>query len=312
MSQIRIGIDLGGTKIAAMALAQSNEILTEKRIPTPRECYADTLAAIAALVREIESDLPPESTSVGIGIPGSIHPATGLVQNANSTWLNDRPLKSDIESKLKRQVRIANDANCFAISEAVDGAGKNAQTVFGVILGTGCGGGYVVDKKLPDTPLAISGEWGHTPLPWPEKDEYPGPQCWCGRLGCMETWVSGPGVARDHRHHTGDDLTCEEIAERAKNSDHQAKQTLERHLNRLARGLATVVNILDPEIIVIGGGLSQLTHIYADLETQMTPHIFSDAPKVTIRPPLYGDASGARGAAWLWPETNEPNSPPSA
>jgi fructokinase len=222
------------------------------------------------------------------------------MQNANSTWLNGRPFDRDLAAALSTPVRLANDANCFALSEAIDGAGENARTVFGVILGTGCGGGIVVNGRLLDGPRGIGGEWGHNPLPWTTSDEYPGPQCWCGRKGCLETWVSGPGMAADHARVTGETHTAIEIAARASAGNGAAMATLSRHAARLARGLAHVVNIIDPDVLVLGGGLSQLSHLYEQLPPLMAPHIFADQASVVIKTPKWGDASGTRGAARLW------------
>jgi fructokinase len=296
----RIGIDLGGTKIEGICLSAKGDVRARHRLVTPREDYAGTVGAIVSLVERLESEAGVVGASVGIGIPGSLSPATGLVQNANSTWLNGRPFDRDLVAALGRPVRLANDANCFALSEAVDGAGAGAGSVFGVILGTGCGGGYVFDGCLVDGPRGIGGEWGHTPLPWAETDEHPGPLCWCGRRGCMETWVSGPGLAADHARATGQPLEAAEIARLAEAGDGAAAATLARHASRLARGLSVVVDLIDPEVIVLGGGLSHLAHLYEVLPALMTAHIFADRPSVILRPPRWGDAGGARGAAWLW------------
>lgn len=296
---IRIGIDLGGTKIAAVALLPGGGTSEEIRIPTPREDYAATLEAIRQLVLQLESAAGGRST-VGIGMPGSISPASGLVQNANSTWLNGRPFDRDLADHLGRRVRCANDANCFALSESTDGAAMGAGSVFGVILGTGCGGGIVIDGKLVDGPRGIAGEWGHNPLPWPEPEEYPGTRCWCGRMSCIETWVSGPALEADHARITGERLPATDIAARARAGDKAARDTLARHASRLARGLAHVVNILDPEVIVLGGGLSRLNHLYEVLPDLMAPYVLTDHANIDIRPPKWGDASGVRGAAWLW------------
>jgi fructokinase len=235
-------------------------------------------------------------------MPGSVAPASGGVQNANSTWLNGRPFARDLEARLGRPVRLANDANCFALSEAVDGAGADAPSVLGVILGTGCGGGLVLGGRLVDGPLGIAGEWGHNPLPWAEPAEQPGPRCWCGRNGCLETWVSGPGLEADHARVTGEHLPGVEIVARAARGDAGAEATLERHASRLARGLAHVINILDPHVVVLGGGLSALSHLYTVLPDLIGGHLFAAHPRVTIKPPRWGDASGVRGAAWLWGE----------
>jgi fructokinase len=301
---LRIGIDLGGTKIEGLLIGPEGAELARHRIPTPQHDYAATIAAIAGIVDTLVASVghPASSTptTVGIGMPGSISPSTGLVQNANSTWLNGRPFDADLSAALARPVRLANDANCFALSEAVDGAGADARCVVGIILGTGCGGGIVVDGKLRDGPRGIGGEWGHNPLPWAEPEETPGPRCWCGRHGCMETWVSGPALERDHRSTGGGAMTVQQIAGAALNGDGPARAALARHASRLARGLAGLVNVIDPDVIVIGGGLSQLAHLYDVLPGLMAPHIFADATAVAVRPPRWGDAGGARGAAWLW------------
>ncbi|MFM9847472.1 MAG: ROK family protein [Hyphomicrobiaceae bacterium] len=296
---IHIGIDLGGTKIEGVAMTADGTEVARHRMPAPRGDYATSVAAICALAERLDQDAGQRGT-VGIGMPGSLSPATGLVRNANSTWLNGQPLQRDLEARLGRAVSLANDANCFALSEAVDGAGAGARLVFGVILGTGCGGGLVHERRVLDGPLGIGGEWGHNPLPWATADEYPGPLCWCGRHGCMETWVSGPAIAADHARVTGASLAPEDIVVQAQGGDRAAQATLDRHASRLARGLAAIVNVIDPDVIVLGGGLSRLAHLYARLPELMAPHIFSDRPAVTIRPPRWGDAGGVRGAAWLW------------
>jgi fructokinase len=298
-----LGIDLGGTKIAGIALAPGVATAGEYRITAPRDDYAATLAAIAQMVARLETAAGARGT-VGVGMPGSMTPAgdvvQGVVQNANSTWLNGRPFARDLEAQLGQPVRLANDANCFALSEGIDGAGAGAPSVFGVILGTGCGGGLVFDGRLIDGPLGIGGEWGHNPLPWAAPDEYPGPACWCGRRGCLEAWVSGPALEADHARIAGEPLAGAEIVARAGRGDAAAKATLDRHASRLARGLAHVINIFDPHVIVLGGGLSNLAHLYAALPDLIAPHIFAAGPRVTIKPPRWGDASGVRGAAWLW------------
>jgi fructokinase len=296
---LRLGIDLGGTKIAGVALAPGGAVVAEHRGATPRHDYAATLEALAAAVAHLEKQAGGRGT-LGIGIPGSLAPESGRVQNANSTWLNGRPFVHDLEMRLGRPVRLANDANCFALSEATDGAGADARSVFGVILGTGCGGGLVLRGQLIDGPLGIGGEWGHNPLPWATPDEHPGAPCWCGRHGCLETWVSGPGLEADHTRVTGASLSGAEIVLRAGQGDERANATLDRHATRLARGLAHVINIFDPHVVVLGGGLSNLTHLYDVLPDQIGPHLFTTKPSVTIRPPRWGDASGVRGAAWLW------------
>lgn len=302
---VRIGIDLGGTKIAGVALDDQGITLASRMTATPRGSYDDTMAAIAEIVASIEEEIGAQA-SVGIGIPGSISPSSGKVQNANSTWLNGRPLDYDLSRRLDRPIRIANDANCFALSEALEGAGRGAQIVFGVILGTGCGGGLVVDGKLVNGPMGIGGEWGHNPLPWAEPDEAPGPQCWCGRRGCIETWVSGPALSNDHERLDGNRISAEAIAERASAGDRPAQESLDRHLSRLARALGGLVNIFDPEIIVLGGGLSQMSHLYERLPGEIAKHVFADEPIITLKPPHHGPASGVRGAAWLWGSPHEP------
>ena len=295
----RIGIDMGGTKIAGLALDTSGNELISRCIEAPRGSYEGTIEAIFQLVSDIERDIEGVA-NVGVGIPGSLSAKDGLVQNANSTWLNGRALDTDLSTRLERPVRIANDANCFALSEAIDGAGGGADTVFGVILGTGCGGGLVVNRALVDGPMGIGGEWGHNPLPWAEPGELPGPPCWCGRSGCIETWVSGPGMAADHERVTDEQLSAEAIAALATAGDGAARASLERHGDRLARALATLVNIIDPHVIVLGGGLSQMPHLYDELPKRIAPLVFASEPNVTIRRPRYGPASGVRGAAWLW------------
>jgi len=295
----RLGIDLGGTKIEGLLLSPDGAELARHRIPAPRGSYEATIEAVAGLVDRVE-EAAGRRGSIGIGIPGSPSPRTGMMRNANSTWLNGRPLGADLETRLGRPVRLANDANCFALSEAVDGAGAGARSVFGVILGTGCGGGFVHEGRLVDGAHGIGGEWGHNPLPWSKPDEHPGPQCWCGRHGCMEVWVSGPAVANDHARVTGETFPADEIARRAGHGDAAARRTLDRHASRLARGLAAIINVFDPEVIVLGGGLSQLGHLYAELPALVAPHVFSDHVEVRIRPPKWGDASGVRGAARLW------------
>ncbi len=296
---LRTGIDLGGTKIAGVVLGAGGRPLAEHRMASPRQDYGATIRAIGEIVRVVEERAGGRG-SVGIGIPGSVAPPSGLVQNANSTWLNGKPLQRDLEAHLGRPVRLANDANCFALSEAVDGAGAGATTVFGVILGTGCGGGLVRDGALIDGPRGIGGEWGHNPLPWASAEEHPGPKCWCGRAGCIETWVSGPGLEADHARATGERIAAEEIAARAVGGNAAARATLDRHAGRLARGLAHVINILDPDVIVLGGGLSKLAHLYEVLPDLAAPHVFAEPARVVIKPPAWGDAGGVRGAAWLW------------
>jgi fructokinase len=296
---LRLGIDLGGSKIAGVALAPGGAVVAEHRMAAPRHDYSATLSAIGEAVARLETAAGARGT-IGIGMPGSPAPGSGRVQNANSTWLNGQHFSHDLEVHLGRPVRLANDANCFALSEAVDGAAAGAPSAFGVILGTGCGGGLVVRGALIDGPLGIGGEWGHNPLPWAGADEHPGPECWCGRRGCMETWVSGPALEADHARVAGERLTSEAIAARAAGGDPAARATLDRHAGRLARGLAHVINIFDPHVVVLGGGLSNLSHLYAALPDRIGPYLFASHPSVAIRRPRWGDTSGVRGAAWLW------------
>jgi len=296
---VRIGIDLGGTKISAIALGPDDRQLIKKRIPAPRHDYHASLAALSGLVAAIETELAAHAR-VGICMPGSISPATGTVQNANSTWLNGRPLKRDLEVAMGRELRMANDADCFALSEAIDGAGREASSVFGVIIGTGCGGGIVIGKSLLHGPHSIAGEWGHVPLPWAATAEHPGPLCWCGRHGCMETWVSGTGLAADYERRYGHQLSAEQIAAAAGKGNGPAMAALADYSSRLARGLALITNILDPAMIVLGGGLSNIAGLYESLPGLMAPYIFADHTAVRVCPPKHGDDSGVRGAAWLW------------
>jgi len=298
----RIGIDLGGTKIAGILLDPQGRSIGEARVNTPRGDYEATLNAIAEMVAALMARAGVDEATVGIGIPGSISPKTGRVQNGNSTWLNGRPLSEDLARRLRQPLRLENDANCFALSEAADGAAAGARSVFGVILGTGCGGGFVADGRLLNGPRRIFAEWGHMPLPWPKKEEVPGPVCWCGRHGCMETWVSGPAIEGQYAEATGQRLTATLVATRAA-SDSVAGVVMEDHADRLARGLAAIVNILDPEVIVLGGGLSKMDHLYAELPGRMAPLIFSVDTSVDIRRPAHGPESGVRGAARLWDAT---------
>lgn len=295
---LRLGIDLGGTKIAAVVLDHDGGTCWQARVATPRYDYEATVARIAALVAEAERDTGAPCT-VGVGMPGAISPATGLVKNANSTWLNGRPLGTDLERALDREVRLANDANCLAVSEATDGAAAGARCVFGVIVGTGTGGGIVVDGRVLTGPHAIAGEWGHNPLPWPEADEWPGPACYCGRTGCLETFLSGPGLAADYVRRGGEACTSEAIAARAE-ADPVAAAALAAWTSRFARGLASVINILDPDVIVVGGGLSHVASLYAGVPALWRRWVFSDDVTTRLVPAAHGDASGVRGAAWLW------------
>lgn len=296
---IRIGVDLGGTKIETIVLANDGQVLDRRRIPTPRDDYDSTIAAVAELVGAVERDLG-RSGLVGVGIPGTLSRATGLVKNANSTWLNGRPLDRDLAAALGRPVRLQNDANCFAVSEAADGAAAGARVVFGVILGTGVGAGIVIDGQPLDGPNGIAGEWGHNPLPWPTDDERPGPPCYCGLSGCIETFLSGPGFAAGYRRETGQAVAAEAIVQRAADGDAVAVHHLERYVDRLSRGLAQVINILDPDVIVLGGGLSNLDILYEQVPSRWHSHVFSDRVDTRLTPPHHGDSSGVRGAAWLW------------
>ena len=296
---MRIGIDWGGTKIEAIALSDDGAVLARKRVATPQHNYEACIAAAAGLVREIEAALGQTGT-VGIGIPGAISPATGLVKNANSVWLNGRSLDMDMAQALGRAVRIENDANCLAVSEAVDGAGADAAVVWAVILGTGAGSGIAVNGRPLVGRHRIAGEWGHNPLPWPRDQERPGPDCYCGRQGCLETFVSGTGIAADHQRRTGQALKPEAIVSAMRAGDAEARQTYDLFVDRLARGLAHVVNILDPDVIVLGGGLSEVDELYAVLPTRIAPFVFSDAFDTPVRKSQHGSSSGVRGAAWLW------------
>ena len=304
---MRIGIDLGGTKIDGIALADDGRIQAHVRVPTPAGDYGRTVAALVDVVARLERDAG-ETGSVGIGIPGALSPATGLVKNSNSTALNGKPLDRDLEAALGRPVRLANDANCFTLSEAADGAGKGATTVFGVILGTGVGGGIVIDGKVLTGGNAIAGEWGHNPLPNPRPDELPGPHCYCGRTGCIESFLSGPGLAADYRRTGGnsDAATAEGIVERAAAGELKAAAALDRYEDRLARALASIVNVLDPGVSVLGGGLSNVERLYAAVPRLWTPYVFSDRIDTVLRRAVHGDSSGRRGAAWLWPLTPRP------
>jgi len=295
---MRIGIDLGGTKIEGIVLDGDGTVLARERRPTPFD-YLGTVKAICDLVEKLEGETGVRAT-VGIGIPGTVSPATGLVKNANSTWLNGRPFDRDLAAALGRPVRMANDANCFAISEATDGAAAAAGIVFGIILGTGCGGGIVVDGRVLVGQHGIAGEWGHNPLPWPRTTELPGRLCFCGRRGCLETWVSGPALLADYPERCGG-LSPADIFARSRDGDVAAQATIERYLDRLARGLASVVNVLDPDVIVVGGGLSNADVLYTEIPARLPIYVFSDVCVTPVRKSHHGDASGVRGAAWLWP-----------
>ena len=298
---IRFGIDLGGTKIEIVALASDGRELLRRRVATLHEDYGGILCAIAMLVRDAEAEIG-ESGTVGIGTPGSISRATGLLRGSNSISLNGKPIKADLEGLLGREVRVSNDANCFALSEACDGAGKDSETVFGAILGTGVGGGIVVRGNVLVGPNAIAGEWGHNPLPWPTDDERPGAQCFCGHTGCIETFLSGPGLERDYFSATGKRLTSIDIEAGAASGDAGCEQAMRRYEARLARALAHVINILDPDTIVLGGGMSNMQRLYAAVPVLWAAWVFSDRVDTALVRNVHGDSSGVRGAAWLWPD----------
>jgi fructokinase len=325
-SPLRLGIDLGGTKIEIIALDASGKELMRRRTPTPQTDYTATVATVADLVRQVEAELG-QTGSVGIGTPGALSRATGLMKNCNSTCLIDRPFKQDIEAALGREIRLTNDANCFALSEAVDGAGAGAEVVFGVILGTGVGGGVVVRGHVLDGPNSIAGEWGHNPLPyfqfaqapadrevtghhpatgepivhpWPSERECNGPACYCGKKGCIEAYLSGPAMTADHVRYGGEDLPAQEIAQLAAAGYGPCSKTLARYEERLARALAGVINILDPDVIVLGGGVSNIQRLYDNVPRLWPRYVFSDRVDTLIVPPKHGDSSGVRGAAWLW------------
>ena len=295
---LALGVDLGGTKIEIIGLDAAGNVRLRRRRPSPRGSYRGTLEAIQDLVLGAEAELGVRGT-VGFGTPGAISPATGLLKNSNSTWLNGHPLDHDLAAILERPIAIANDADCFALSEATDGAAAGAASVFGVIIGTGTGGGVVVRGRLLAGPNAIAGEWGHNPLPWPQPEELPGPACYCGLAGCIETWLSGPGLARDHQAATGTARDPPQIVAAAAAGDPAAEATLQRHEDRLARCLATVINLIDPEAIVLGGGLSKLERLYDAVPARWDGYVFSDTVRTRLVAPRHGDSSGVRGAAWL-------------
>lgn len=299
---MRLGIDLGGTKIEIIALDDSGTERLCRRVPTPKGSYEETLQAIAALVRDAEAELGQRGTeggTLGIGTPGAISRATGRLKNSNSVVLNGQPILQDLEALLQRPVKISNDANCFALSEATDGAAAGAAVVFGVILGTGVGAGIVVNGHILTGPNGIAGEWGHNPLPWPEAHELPGPQCYCGKRGCIETFLSGPGMMQLHQRETGDSLSAEEIVARAEQGDAACELSLQTWENRLARSLAHVINILDPDVIVLGGGMSNIERLYTCVPELWGYWVFSDRVDTKLVQHCFGDSSGVRGAAWL-------------
>lgn len=298
---MRLGVDLGGTKIEIIALDTDGSVRLRERMATPQGDYGATLEAVAGLVEAAEARLGCAGLPVGIGTPGTISRATGLLKNSNSVCLNGRPLLQDLESRLGRPLRIANDANCFALSEAADGAAAGARVVFGVIVGTGTGAGIVVDGRLLDGPNGIAGEWGHNPLPRPRGDELPGPHCYCGRRGCIETWLSGPGLAGDFQRHAGEALGAESVVARAEHGDPAGREVLEHYYDRMARALAHVINILDPDVIVLGGGMGRIPMLYREIPRRWGAYVFSDRVDTRLVAPKHGDSSGVRGAAWLWP-----------
>ena len=298
---MRIGIDLGGTKIELAALDESGRILLRRRKSTPQGDYAATVEAIATLIEGAEDELGRRG-SVGVGIPGAESAPDDAIKNANSTWLIGQPLRRDLQARLRRQIRLANDANCFALSEAIDGAGEDAAVVFGVILGTGVGGGIVAHRRVLTGVNRIAGEWGHNPLPLINEEGLPPGRCYCGRFGCIETWLSGPGLCADHQRHGGESLTAEEIGARAEAGDGACDATLGRYERRLAKSLAQVINIVDPDVIVLGGGLSNVLRLYRSVPKLWCAHVFSDTVHTRLLPNRHGDSSGVRGAAWLWNE----------
>jgi fructokinase len=297
---IRLGVDFGGTKIEVAALEDDGRVVARRRTRNPGH-YEAAVAAVRDLVTWAEAEAGAPGAPVGVALPGSISPVSRRVRNANSTWLNGRPFDADLGAALGRPVKTANDANCFALSEARDGAGAGERVVFGVIIGTGCGGGVVVDGTLIVGANGVAGEWGHTPLPWQTAAERDPPLCWCGRSGCLETWISGTGLARHYGADTGERLTSEAIIARAREGHAPAREAFERYVDRLGRGLAVICDILDPDVIVLGGGLSNVAELYPAIGPAIAPHVFSDSFTTPVRPAAHGDSSGVRGAAWLWP-----------
>lgn len=297
---VRIGIDWGGTKIEALAMEADGRELRRVRIPTPRHDYEGSIRAVTELVASIEGEVG-RTGPIGVGIPGMIEPATGLVKNANSTWLNGRPLEKDLSAALEREVRCVNDANCLALSEAIDGAGAGHDIVFAAILGTGCGAGIAIHGRMHSGANGLAGEWGHNPLPWQRADEYPGDLCYCGQRGCIEGWLSGPALEEDYRRGSGRALWGREIVAEAENGEPHAVAALDRYEDRLARALAHVVNLLDPDVIVLGGGLSRIDRLYRNVPAKIGGWVFGKSVSTPVRPALHGDSSGVRGAAHLWP-----------
>jgi fructokinase len=299
--RIRIGIDLGGTKIEVLALDNAGSELMRHRVATPRHDYQASIKLMAALVAKVERETGRNGT-VGVAIPGSISNITGLVKNANSTWLNGKPLDRDLSTAMGREVRCVNDANCLAVSEATDGAGAGAKVVFAAILGTGCGAGIALDGRAHNGPNGNAGEWGHNPLPWPRPGEHPGPDCYCGKQGCLETWISGTGLEDDYQRVAGRRLSGREILSLSAAGDAEAEAAVRRYEDRLARGLAHIVNLLDPDVIVLGGGMSRIERLYPALRTKLPGYVFGGECATPVRAAAHGDSSGIRGAAWLWPK----------
>jgi len=297
---IRIGVDFGGTKIEAAALDSAGEYLARIRQPNPGD-YRAAIETVRAVVEAAEREAGARAPRIGVGMPGSISPKTGLVRNANSTWLNGRPFDGDLAAALGRPVRVANDANCFALSEATDGAGEGARVVFGAILGTGCGGGVVVDGRLIEGVNGVGGEWGHMPLPWPSAAERGAHRCWCGRIDCLETWTSGTAFCADYAETTGERLDGATIMDRARSGEAAAEAAFDRYVDRPGRALAAVGDLIDPDVVVLGGGMSNTAELYDRLPPVMARHIFSDVFETKIVKAKHGDSSGVRGAAWLWP-----------
>jgi fructokinase len=299
--KIRIGIDLGGTKIEILAIDRDGRELARHRVATPRHDYEGSIKLMAELVARLENETGKSGT-VGVAIPGSISAVTGLIKNANSVWLNGKPLDKDLSAAMAREVRCVNDANCLAVSEATDGAGAGYSVVFAAILGTGTGAGIAFNGRAHNGPNGIAGEWGHNPLPWPSAEEYPGPACYCGKQGCLETWVSGSGLEADYQRSTGQQRTGREILALTVSGDGEAEAAVRRYESRLTRGLAHVINLLDPDVIVLGGGMSRVERLYPALNANLKAYVFGKEFATPIRPALHGDSSGIRGAAWLWPK----------
>lgn len=295
---MRIGIDLGGTKIEGIALSDDGKEVFRQRVKTPQGDYQAILQSIVTLIQQLENETGHQG-SIGIGTPGAISPATGLMKNSNSVCMNGKKVFEDLTKLLNRKIKITNDANCFALSEATDGAAEGAAVVFGVIVGTGTGAGIVVNGKVLTGPNAIAGEWGHNPLPWPQDIELPGPACYCGKNGCIETWLSGPGLTSDHELHANIILDAETIVSKARFGDEEAEETLQRYEDRMARSLAHIINLIDPDVIVLGGGIGNIKRLYKNVPKLWADHVFSDEITTRLLPPKYGDSSGVRGAAWL-------------